>query len=464
MKKLGIFSVSVLWIGIHSLYGQSYPYSINSWKMDDFKDRFLGSYGVASGVQPELNVESYNMAEGVYSLMSTPDLAIEYLNQGIETMATTNEAKGDEALKVEPSPGIFFLLGNLHYENGDSEQATQNYIKAITLFPNYRRVYANLGFTFMELGQQEDALPILLKAIELGVNESQVHGLVGYCYLEKGLYASAENSFRNAITFNPRYEPWRLGLLNCLIKLDLLDEAIPMAEEILYLHPERATGWMNLAALFMRVELHEKAILHFETAHQLGGAWFNSRRQLGLLYYNQKLYGKAANEFEEAIELIGNEDQMAKVLDFCSRLSYVGENTRVETLLSLVLKKGASAEIYMNQWQVDLMLAEIDISREEWDRAEERLKRLIAEKPESGQVALNLARIYVKKENLALAVAYFNIAQNSEESEYNAFVEHASLLLGQGNTMDAITKLEQAQAIDPRSNVASYIERLRAPK
>lgn len=444
--------VSLVVVSGGSTFGQTFPYSINSWKEPDFKKRFLGTYGVASGVQPELNVESYSLVEGVYSLMDTPEMAIRYLNQGLETMKTTG---------TEPSAGIFFLRGNLYYERNELERATKDYIEAIKRFPTYRKAYSNLGFTFMELNRPDDALPMLLKAMELGENESQTHGLIGFCYLNKELYASAANSFRNALTFDPRYEPWRMGLLNALVAMEQYAEALPMATELLYLHPQDPTHWRNLASLSMRAAAFDEAITYFEAAHELGGALFSSREQLSYLYFNQRLYKEAGDEVGKAIELATEKVELEKAVAFCSSLSSVGEYESVARLVASVRARGEALGVELDEWGMDMLLAGIEIDQDQWDSAETRLKRLIQERPESGAAALYLARVYVNKEAFARAAAYFEIAQSSGESRYNAFFEHGSMLLIQRRVDEAIQKLEQAYAINATPSLARYLEKLR---
>lgn len=435
-----------------SSLAQSYPYAINDWKEPGFKKRFLGSYGVSSSIQPELNVDSYNLAEGVYSLMDTPQLAVDYINQGVETMKTQG---------VKPSPGINFLKGNLYYEMGKLELATKEYIEALTEFPTYKNAYMNLGLTFMEMGKEEDALPMLLKAVEFGANESQTHGLIGFCYLNQGLYGSAEVSFQTALTFDPRYEPWRMGLLNSLILQQRFDEAVPMAEELLYLNPGDATHWRNMASLYMRNGAFEKAISHFEGAHRLGGAVFESREQLSYLYFNMKLFGEAAREFQSAIGLAEGYEQLQKAMAFCVRLSVAGEYESVRLLVAEIESRSSEVGVPVDSWSLQFLRAGTLMDEERYEEVEDSLKALLKERPSSGEVALYLARVYKETDRDALAVTYFEIAEKSKESAYQAYFEHGTLLIGQRRIGEALIKFEQAQRISPRDSLARYIERLR---
>ena len=201
---------------------------LKQWKEANFEERFKGSYGINAYLEPEMDVDNFNVYEGVLAFLDNREGAISYLINGMTAL---------EEQEVEVSASLNFLLANFHFENKDYTAASEQYIKAIHKHPNFLRAYENLGYGFMFEEENEKALPVLLKAIELGSNDSQIHGLIGFLYLEKELYLSALSAYELAMLFNPRNNAWRFGILQCLINLDRREAALGVAEEILLFDP-----------------------------------------------------------------------------------------------------------------------------------------------------------------------------------------------------------------------------------
>ena len=126
------------------------PEDLFNWKEEDFEKRFKGSYGINSYLEPELDVDNFNVYEGVLAYLEYPEEAIAFLING---MANINEQG------FEVSATLNFLLGNFYFETNDHSRAIEQYISAIHKHPDFLRAYENLGYSFMLNGEKEKAAP-----------------------------------------------------------------------------------------------------------------------------------------------------------------------------------------------------------------------------------------------------------------------------------------------------------------
>ena len=126
------------------------PDALFDWKEEDFEKRFKGSYGINSYLEPEMDVDNFNVYEGTLAYLEYPEEAIAYLINGMATLK-------DQGFEV--SATLNFLLGNFYFEKEDHSQAVEQYIAAIHKHSDFLRAYENLGYSFMLNAEKEKALP-----------------------------------------------------------------------------------------------------------------------------------------------------------------------------------------------------------------------------------------------------------------------------------------------------------------
>lgn len=427
------------------------PEDLFNWKEEDFEKRFKGSYGINSYLEPELDVDNFNVYEGALAFLEYPDEAIEYLING---MANINE------LGIEVSATLNFLLGNLYFENNDHSRAIEQYITAIHKHPDFLRAYENLGYSFMLNDEQEKALPVLLKAIELGSNDSQIHGLIGFLFLEKELYLSALAAYEIAMLFNPRNNTWRFGILQCLINLGRNEDALGVAEEALLFQPDRASNWINVANLLLRIDRNEEAAAHLEVAHRLGGASYESRRLLGNLYFTEKDIESAFNEFLQLVDLLSEGRQMDDILLVCEGLLVHGYGEEAGILISKAKEKSEQAGLKLNSLALDLLEGMIFLENDRLSQAESTLARVLEVDPAHPRALLAMGEVYLRSGKVDQAVLYFELAELNQEVAYEAYYNHAQLLLGLGQNQEALEKLRAAYSVESNEKLLEIIRSL----
>ncbi len=427
------------------------PEDLFNWKEEDFEKRFKGSYGINSYLEPELDVDNFNVYEGVLAYFEYPEEAIAYLING---MANINEQG------FEVSATLNFLLGNLYFEINDHSLAIEQYISAIHKHPDFLRAYENLGYSFMLNDEKEKALPVLLKAIELGSNDSQIHGLIGFLYLEMELYLSAMAAYETAMLFNPRNNTWRFGILQCLINLGRNEDALGVAEEVLLFDPDRAANWKNVANLLLRIGRNDEAAAHLEVMHRLGGASYESRRLLGNLYFTDQDIESAFREFLQLLDLLSDGEQLNDILLVCQGLLAHGYPEESRILIAKAREKSQQEDLRLNAMGLDLVEGMIFLETDQLSQAESTLARVLGVDPANPRALLAMGEVFLRSGKWDQAVLYLELAELNPEVAYEAYNNHARLLLGLGQTQEALEKLRAAYSLDRNEELLEIIRSL----
>ncbi|MDA0345959.1 MAG: tetratricopeptide repeat protein [Verrucomicrobia bacterium] len=427
------------------------PTDPDGWREDDFEKRFKGSYGINSYLEPELDVDNFNVYEGVLAFLDNSEGAITFITNSMATL----EEQG-----IEVSASLHFLLGNFFFESDEHDLAEEQYILAIHKHPNFLRAYENLGYSFMQNDQNEKALPVLLKALELGSNDSQIHGLIGFLYLDKELYLSALSAFESAMLFNPRNNTWRFGIFQSLINLNRNDSALGVAEEILLFDPDNPVNWQNVASLLMRLNREDEVISHVEMVHQLGGSSYRTHRLLGNLYFNREMVEQANLEFKVMIDLASEAADLEDVLEVCEGMLYFGFVEEAQSLFGKLTNKGTELGLVIDPESTDMIQAMFYMEDGRLDQAETIFLRVLNANPAQPRALLFLAQILVQQRDFDQAGIYFELAQMYPEVSYNAYYAHAQLLLGLEQREEALAKLRQAQSIDASDELSEIISSL----
>ncbi len=203
---------------------------------------------------------------------------------------------------VEP----YIALGMVYEVSGQPELELEAYRKA-TAHAETARPFLTLGTTASFAGEFEEAERALQTAINLRPDYYNGHLALGYLYSLMNRFDAAANGFRAAARAAP----------------------------------ENQDAHINLGSVLYYLERHEEAIAAFEDAMALGPnpvVYSN----LGTLYFEQARFGDAADVFESAVELAGEdlpEDQYFLVGNLASALHWSGEreNARFAYLRAIEL-------------------------------------------------------------------------------------------------------------------------------
>ena len=143
-----------------------------------------------------------------------------------------------KALGLDPDwPNLHLFLGIALRERGELERAEGEFLKEIESNPA-SWPYINLGHVYRDQGEYALALNCYERAIEIEPSNSKAHAWAGRMY--RGLDRSEEATLalKTAIRFDPATEWYLLDLARLYSDLGQFDDAIAQYQQILAINPD----------------------------------------------------------------------------------------------------------------------------------------------------------------------------------------------------------------------------------
>lgn len=153
---------------------------------------------------------------------------------------------------------IHFQLGYAYSALARTENAANEYRKAIELNPKMGEAYQNLGLTVLEKSPAE-AIEPLRKAAELLPAQSQPKYLLGWALERTGQLAPAIEQYQAAEKLDPKSFDTHFALGRALLGLNRAAEADPEFREALRLRPDSSQARLGLGQSLIAQKKTEEA-------------------------------------------------------------------------------------------------------------------------------------------------------------------------------------------------------------
>lgn len=438
----------------------------------EWRASFLGSYGFLADVEPAIDSEERESLREILRLME---------NSG--TAAAANQLQA--TITAESSSALRFVLGNLHFQNGDRARAKANYQAAIDKHSDFLRAHQNLGLLLVQDRDYASARQHLSRAIELGAREGRILGLLGFVNMRLGDRFGAEAAYRDAIAQEPGQIDWKLGLAQVLSEMDDYDALLRLLDTLLQDRPGEPQLWMLKAnAHVSRKELVQAAAA-LEIARTLDEPSTQLRKLLSDIYMQLELYQDA-----EAVvtEIIRSDDYPQTVDDALRaiRLFFqTGNYANAERLLNSVQQRFA-AELSPDETLDCLTLtAKIQSIQGNRHQAAETFREIIRRDRTRGDALLELANFHWDEAqnpssskpaetsptaqdtaaddpetHRAKALEYLREAAAFPASKFDALLQHAQFLVQQTAFPEAAEKLREALKIKDQPRVRRFLNQV----
>lgn len=423
------------------------PWSGSSIVSDpEWQKHFLGSYGFLSGAEPDLRPAELEILKDVIDLMKVnPKAAAIMLAQ---------------RKSPESSAAIDFVLANLQFQNGDTADAVASYEQALAKFPDFRRAHKNLGLLRVQLNDFDGAIRHLTRAIELGDRDGRSYGLLGYSYVSKESFLSAESAYRNAVLAQPDSKDWQLGLARSLLAMEKHKEAAALFSELIEKNPQDATLWMLQANAYLGLDQPMAAAVNLESVRMLGKADAESLALLGDIYMNEGIADLAKDAYLEVVR----KDEAGtrfKAAQRAAELLYRAQSySEASDLLQSIEQRYASR--LDSEQELELMTLKAKLARAQGSpkTAAKLLEAIVDRDGTRGEALLELARYHRDQGNDQKAILMLERAQNLEDFEYPALIEHAQFAVAAREYEKAANLLRQALRIKTEPRVERFLARV----
>lgn len=414
------------------------------WNDPEFTRRLIGSYGFLSAVEPRMTPEEQALYRDkiVPLLREDPAKAIPELESALRPGATA----------------VFdFTLATIQFQSEDFTNAVSHYEQAIAKFPDYRRAQQNLGLALVRMGRYEAAIAPLTRSIALGGADGRLLGLLGYAYLTLERFVSAQGAYLQAMIFEPDNLDFKLGLVKSYIGLGNLEAAAAMLDELLQTHPDREVLWSLQANVFIQREQPAQAIVNLEILRKLGRVSGSQLGLLGDLYLTQENLDLALSAYLAAVESSDGQNA-SRGLRPAEILISRGAFSQAATLLERV--RAAGGLEVEDQLKLRKLEARLAMGTGQADAGIRILEEIVGRNPLDGEALLLAGEYYARNGEPEKAALRFDAAAKLEGFEAEALLKDAQLKVQQQKYTEAVELLRRAQRIQPRDNVARYLEKV----
>lgn len=168
--------------------------------------------------------------------------------------------------------------------------------------------------------QPEEARQYYLQALALRSDSPDVHyGLATVCFLQNDLAGSAYH-FKEVTRLDPLRGGAYINLGAVYNRLDQLDEAIPVLRRGIQLDMNRAEGYYNLGLVYKRKGQPDLAIQAYREATRVNPRMADAHYNLANLYMEKEQFGLAVAHYRQAVELRPNWEKAQRGLEQAERV------------------------------------------------------------------------------------------------------------------------------------------------
>ena len=423
----------------------SFASTMQFWKDPEFINKFMASYGVKSEVEPKINAEEKELFdELIPQIQADPTQAIVMLI---------------EAITLESSAALDFTLANLYVQANDYPKAVAQYRQAIRKFPDFQRAHMNLGVVLIQLSQHVEAQKELVRTLELGGEDGNIYGLIGYCHLIGEKYLSAEAAYRKATLFSPDKLDWKLGIAQCELQQQKYGECVTLFGELIQAKPDNADYWLHQANAYLGLAESKKAATNYEVVRRMGKADAKVLNQLADIYINEGTYDLAFAAYRDAAAADKGRE-VAPPIRAADILISVGEFDRGNSLLAQIRSIHKNQFNEADRLKILQLEARVQLANGEEAKAIKTLEQIVDKDPLDGESLLLLADYYGRNDNVEKAGLFYQRAEQLDDFEVRAKINHAQFLVHRSQYEKAVPLLKSAQAKRPRDSVQRYLDQV----
>ena len=362
----------------------------------------------------------------------------------------------------------FLAEADSYFKAGNYDKAKVSYLNVVRLDPQNALAFERIGTMWLEDGSPLRAAAFLVKANELAPKNDQNRIRLTRCYLAIGRFADASKQALKVLEQTPDNEDAIIALTEAARS----KEDIQAAEQHLEKYPKKDDVSFHLASanLFLSsgdLAAAEKALRPALTVNPNSSA---AHMALGDLYLLKKDQKQAGEEFKKAAELAPVRSmERLKYAAFMSAAGDTAETRRISTemttqapdylpgwtlLAELAFKEGKYDEalsllenVFSREPQyIDghRLESEVLLAKGDTRKATEVLERLDQTYPDTPLIKYELARAYLKKNNMNQAKVVLDqaISINPNYAEAILLLADINLRSGHGEAViEPMTRL-----------------------
>lgn len=225
--------------------------------------------------------------------------------------------------KPGPSAAGYYNLGSALARQGRTQEAIENYLKALGVQPDYSMPHYTLGEIFSQQGKFAEAVFHYQEAVSIDADFTEAHNNLGNILSQQGDLDGAIRHYRRALKLNPGYPQIPFNLARALVKRNKVEEAIAYFQQALRIKPDFVEAHNDLADAFARRGQLEEAVEHFSQSLRINPTYAVAHNNLGNVLARRGELETAVGHFREAVRIQPNfaqaHESLAKALALLGR-------------------------------------------------------------------------------------------------------------------------------------------------
>jgi len=256
-----------------------------------------GSIAASDGSHNSEAQSEYLEAHG-YLRQEDPDRAIGMFQQALAKDPAFGAAQAGLA-------EAFWAKSVLTQDKQWTEKARENCLGAIARNAGSTQVHLVLGRIYSEAGRTQDAVDEFRKALEIDPDSIPGHTNLGEAYEALGQLQDSEAAYRELVARWPTYLLPYSHVASFYVRQGRYQDAEPAFRKVIELAPENANGYQNLGALYLLLGRREDAAAMLKKSLAIKPS-ASGYTNLGTLYFFQGRYSDAVPLMEKAAEMAPN--------------------------------------------------------------------------------------------------------------------------------------------------------------
>ena len=207
---------------------------------------------------------------------------------------------------LQKNPGCWmanYNLGIVLSEQGEADQAIDNYRRAVALRPDYAEAHYNLGRLLVEQGQLADAIAHYERAAAINPADAEAQNNLGVTLFGIGRTDDAIAHYQKALEIRPGYAEVSCNLANALIAKGDFDGAISRYKACLEAIPDQEEAQYNLASALLRRGRTDEAIVEYQKVLQTHPESADAHANLGSAWLTKGRVRDAMAEYTKALQI-----------------------------------------------------------------------------------------------------------------------------------------------------------------
>ncbi len=196
-----------------------------------------------------------------------------------------------------------YNLGIVLSEQGETDQAIDQYRQAITQRSDYAEAHYNLGRLLAEQGHFDGAIAHYEKAAQINPSDPEAQNNLGVTLFGIGRVDDAIAHYLKALEIQPGYAEASCNLANSLIAMGDFDGAIARYSACLSAMPDQPEAQYNLASALLRKGRIDEAIVHYRKVLQLNPESSDAHANLGSALLAKARVRDAMAEYAKALQI-----------------------------------------------------------------------------------------------------------------------------------------------------------------